>query len=181
MTGTARLRRGTPKDLASAAAVWVAATDARRAALGLPPAGRVEDTVATYVARFAVPTTSVVVAEDGADMLGMALAMQAVENDGGGPGVLAGTLHVSSVAVHPQRWGEGIGGQLVAAVLEAAASLGYRRVQLWTHGSNERAQALYRRHGFEPTGRTKVDDAGELIGHWLCRPSGRSAPHVAES
>lgn len=101
-------------------------------------------------------------------LVGMAMAMQALHNDGAGPGEVPGLLHVSMVAVRPEAWGEGVGTELVQAVLSAAVGRDFTRAQLWTHQSNARSRALYARMGFTRTGRNKLDDNGELIEHFEC-------------
>jgi GNAT superfamily N-acetyltransferase len=88
---------------------------------------------------------------------------------GGGTGaVIPGTAFLNLIYVLPERWGEGIGGMLLAAVIAEAAHRGCHRIALWTHeDANARAQRLYHRHGFARTGRTASDTAGQLIGEWL--------------
>ncbi|MDT0166317.1 GNAT family N-acetyltransferase [Actinotalea sp. AC32] len=58
------------------------------------------------------------------------------------------------VGVH----GSGTGAALMDTVLGGAAPVG-----LWVADPNPRAQAFYRRHGFEPDGRTRVDDGVRAI------------------
>jgi GNAT superfamily N-acetyltransferase len=115
--------------------------------------------------RMSLPDAWFLVAENDA-LVGMASGFAGRADDGTGP-VVPGLCHLGAVFVEPSRWGEGIGHALVTAAVDRAAALDYRRVQLWTHESNERAQRLYRSHGFAPSGRTKTDDRGELIGHWI--------------
>ena len=59
---------------------------------------------------------------------------------------------VARLAVHPAWSGHGLGRQLLAGGLRAAADLGCRRAVLNTQADNQRAQALYRSLGFHPTG-----------------------------
>jgi GNAT superfamily N-acetyltransferase len=150
---------GGPADAPAAVAVWQRAHEARTGTpVTAPVVGIVQD-------RMSLPDAWFVVAEDGA-LVGMASCFAGRADDGTGP-VVPGLCHLGGVFVEPRRWGEGIGHALVAAAVDQAAALGYQRVQLWTHESNERAQRLYRSHGFAPSGRTKTDDGGELIGHWI--------------
>ena len=153
------IRRGEPADVASAVAVWRAANTARRGGRPVPPEH--EARVRGYVGK---PDAFLIVADDRGEIVGMALGMQGLADDGAGP-PLAGLCHVAMVFVSPARWGEGIGGRLVDALLAAAGSRGYDRVQLWTHLDNPRAQHLYERHGFRPTGREK-EELGESIMHY---------------
>jgi ribosomal protein S18 acetylase RimI-like enzyme len=43
----------------------------------------------------------------------------------------------------------------------------FTRAQLWTHETNRRAQRLYERLGWAASGRTKIDDYGEPIRHYM--------------
>lgn len=63
-----------------------------------------------------------------------------------------GVAQVARLAVHPAWSGHGIGRQLLAGGLRAAADLGCRSAVLNTQADNQRAQALYRSVGFHPTG-----------------------------
>ena len=152
---TVQVRTGVP----AALAVWRRAHEARTGAVVTP------EVVAILQDRMGLSDAWLVVAEDDS-VVGMASGLSGRADDGTGP-VVPGLCHLGMVFVEPLRWGEGIGHALVAAAVDQAAGLGYRRVQLWTHESNERAQRLYRAHGFAPSGRTMTDDHGELIGHWI--------------
>jgi ribosomal protein S18 acetylase RimI-like enzyme len=103
-------------------------------------------------------------------LVGMALGMQALDDDGAGPG-LRSLCHVSVVFVHPDRWGQGIGKVLMRRLLAEASDRGFVRYQLWTHADNQRAQRLYEGLGFRRSGRAKDDDLGERIVHYTLRPS----------
>ncbi len=165
-----RIRPATPDELPELAAIWAAAAVARRAAAGIPAAGlTATDEQASaeslLTARSRLSSTFVLAAERDR-LVGMAMAMQALHNDGAGPGDVPGLLHVSMVAVRPEAWGEGIGTELVRAVLSAAVDRGYQRAQLWTQQSNARGRDLYARLGFTRTGRSRLDANGEPIEHF---------------
>src|SRR6266498_780536 len=52
---------------------------------------------------------------------------------------------LSLIYVLPERWGTGIGGMLLDAVIDEAKRRGCHRIFLWTHErQNERADRLYR-------------------------------------
>lgn len=71
--------------------------------------------------------------------------------------------HVMTIAVEPRRQGEGIGGRLLAALVEAAAARGLRCMTLEVRTGNAPAIALYRRFGFAEVGRRPryYGDTGE--------------------
>lgn len=106
------------------------------------------------------------VAEDGEELVGMAVAEPLLSDDGRGPPV-PDSCFLNLIFVAPDRWGQGIGGRLLDAVLDDARSRGCARMRLFTdEEDNERAQSLYRRHGFAPTGRRWSNEEGTLIGEW---------------
>jgi len=148
------------RDVDAAMAVWRAATVARRPDRPMPP-----ELEARSRGCFAKPDAFAVVAEDEGRMLGVGLGMQGRADDGAGPPV-SGLCHVAMIFVAPDRWGAGIGGRIVDAVLDDARAHGYIRAQLWTHDDNVRAQRLYEHRGFAPSGRRKLDDLGEPIRHY---------------
>ena len=72
--------------------------------------------------------------------------------EGAGP-VVPGGCFLNLLFVAPERWGEGIGGAILDAVLAEARRRHCSRIHLWTHEDDERSHRLYRRRGFTPTGR----------------------------
>ena len=148
---------GGTADRAAAFKIWRIANAARRG--GEPAPQDHEDRVRRYLD---LPHAFLHLARLEGEAVGMALAMQGLADDGLGPPV-PGLCHVGLVFVLPQHWGTGIGRMLVDAVLREAADRGYARVQIWTHLDNLRAQRLYVRSGFTPTGREKINDQGEAI------------------
>jgi GNAT superfamily N-acetyltransferase len=108
------------------------------------------------------------VAEAGGEVVGMAVGMQGLSDDGAGPPI-EGLCHIGAVFVSPEHWGAGVGGRLVDRVLAEARARGYDRAQLWTHADNPRARRLYEHRGFEHTGRKKETDHGDLIVHYARR------------
>lgn len=60
-----------------------------------------------------------------------------------------GELHVLAIATHPDVRGRGIGGQVLAHVLEAARVAGCTLATLEVRRSNRPAIALYERAGFK--------------------------------
>lgn len=101
------------------------------------------------------------------ELLSLALAMPARADDGRSEHNVPGLAHISSVATLPGHWGRGHAGRCVRAVMSQATRRGFARAQLWTHTSNAGARRLYEREGFELSGKTKLDDNGEPIVHYL--------------
>src|SRR5438067_10961399 len=64
----------------------------------------------------------------------------------------AGQADVLTVGVAQERWGEGIGAALLENLLAEAGRRGCTEVFLEVRVDNDRAQRLYRRHGFAGVG-----------------------------
>jgi ribosomal protein S18 acetylase RimI-like enzyme len=79
--------------------------------------------------------------------------------DGGAP------LYLTTLYVHPDRWGEGIGSRLLERVEREARDRGIETVVLVVLDGNERARAFYERHGYEQVAvreESITDDVEEL-------------------
>jgi ribosomal-protein-alanine N-acetyltransferase len=63
--------------------------------------------------------------------------------------------HISTIAVHPEWRGLGVGEQLLVSLLSHALDLGAVAATLEVRVSNTPAQNLYRKYGFEPVGRRR--------------------------
>jgi [ribosomal protein S18]-alanine N-acetyltransferase len=59
---------------------------------------------------------------------------------------------ILTLAVHPSRWGNGIGTALLEALVQEAACRRCKQVFLEVREDNPRARDLYRRHGFVEIG-----------------------------
>ncbi len=153
------IRRGGPRDVEPAIAVWRSANTARRSDWQPGP-----EQEARMPGQMRKPDAFLFVAEVAGEVAGMALGMQALADDGKGPPV-PGLCHISMVFVAPDLWGRGIGGRLVDALLTEARSRGYARAQLWTQTDNTGARRLYEGRRFRRSGREK-DELDERIVHY---------------
>lgn len=131
--------------------------------LACPPSTTAADQ-ATFVAahlspdRFAQyladPLRTVLVADDGARLVGYAMTVAGEPAD---PQVaravrLRPTLELSKCYVHPDRHGTGASAQLMAAALAVARASGSASVWLGVNQENERARRFYAKQGFEVAG-----------------------------
>ncbi|MFI0453380.1 GNAT family N-acetyltransferase [Actinomadura sp. 6N118] len=155
------VRRGTSADVIAASEV-VFLADAARAVD--PPIE--EHARARTTHRLGDPRTFFFVAEHHGRIIGSAAGMSG-RLDGGLGEAIPGLCHVSMVAVLPELWGQGIGRQLLAALVDEARDRGYERVQLFTQADNTRGHALYERLGFSRTGEVAVSGDNEPIVHYL--------------
>ena len=74
-----------------------------------------------------------------------------------------GTGEVYALYVDPDRHGEGIGGALLAAGVEALRAEGHVRATLWTFGASEQSTGFYEKHGWTRDGAEKDDrDLGAI-------------------
>ncbi|MFE7593277.1 GNAT family N-acetyltransferase [Kitasatospora sp. NPDC057512] len=97
-------------------------------------------------------------------------SMTALVERPGGNGALEGDVieveqaHVVGVFVRPEARGTGLALDLIRAVQEWAWSLTeprIERVRLFVHEDNPRAEAMYRKAGFEPSGVTLPVPGGQ--------------------
>lgn len=90
---------------------------------------------------------------------------------------VAGDAHVTTVGVHPDWQGHGIGTRLVLTLVRIAVARGNEALTLEVRAGNERAIALYRRFGLAPAGIRQgyYEDNGEdaliLWNHDLADPA----------
>lgn len=76
---------------------------------------------------------------------------------------IADELHVTNIAVHPDRRHQGVGRALLGWALEEARRTGVRHVALEVRPSNQEALGLYESFGFRVVGRRRgyYYDTGE--------------------
>lgn len=70
----------------------------------------------------------------------------------GGMWLIIDEAHVTNIAVRAEYQGKGYGKSLLREMMRTAFFLGARRMTLEVRVSNERAQSLYRKMGFVPSG-----------------------------
>lgn len=151
------VRLGEAADVDAAASVYERSNLARRHGVWPGQAAR----VGHVRARLRDPDAWLLVATEGPKMVAMASARALREQDRKGP-VIPDGCFLAFLYVDPERWGRGIGGAILDAVLAEAKRRNQPRVHLLTHPDNERSQRLYRSRGFSPTGRS-ADGQGEWV------------------
>lgn len=149
------IRLGDAADVDAALSVYERSNLARHHGVWLNRAARIE----RANAHLRDPASWFLVATEGPALVGMASAEPLRGEDGAGP-VIPDGYFLNLLFVVPERWGEGIGGAILDAVLAEAKRRHHSRIHLWTHEDNERSHRLYRSRGFSPTGRT-ADGEGE--------------------
>lgn len=65
--------------------------------------------------------------------------------------------HLFSLYIEPKYAGKGFGKALLAAALSRLSERGSKEISLWVFKANLGAIGLYRKMGFEPTGRERTD------------------------
>ena len=66
--------------------------------------------------------------------------------------------HIFSLYVDPKNAGRGVGKGLLSQALSTLKDLNFKEISLWVFKANPGAIGLYKRMGFEPTGRERIDD-----------------------
>lgn len=117
---------------------------------------------ATFRRQLGDPACVVLVAEPlpttaGGDLAGytMLLVGEPGDQDVAGAIRLRPTVALERCYVHPDHHGTGVAGLLMERTLAAAAGTGAVGVWLGVSEENDRANAFYARHGFEPVGRKR--------------------------
>lgn len=75
----------------------------------------------------------------------------------GGPTDEVGVGALLAIYVRPERWGDGIGGELLSAVERHLDELGQTRIRAVVIADNEVGNAFYRSHGFEQIEEREAD------------------------
>lgn len=98
---------------------------------------------------------------DGVHQLVATVEDQPVTIGGAGPALepshdLTAQLYV--LYTHPDHWGDGHGGAVLAEVHRRLAADGHSRAQLWVAAGNQRSISFYEHHGWALDGATKREE-----------------------
>lgn len=155
-------RLGGPEQVGAARAVYERSNLVRRRGDWPSRASRLEQ----VTANLRDAASWFLIGHDGSEIVAMALVLPFRTDRGVGP-VVPGASFLDLIYVLPERWGEGIGGVMLDAVIEEAGRRSSRRIYLWTHeNENERAHRLYLSRAFSRTGVAAHDDEGEPVAEW---------------
>ncbi len=96
------------------------------------------------------------------------LSVLVVEDDGGevvgfvsiGPGGAREEAELYAIYLLPEKWGQGLGRDLMSAAEELMAGLGYSRSVLWVFADNSRARRFYEIAGWTTDGVFRVEEFG---------------------
>jgi GNAT superfamily N-acetyltransferase len=129
---------------------------ARAGFAGLLPAGHPfpEIDLDLWHALLEGPAVTLLLAEDGGDLLGLTACGESRDPDAG-----ATAGEVRSFFVAPGRWRRGVGRALMDAALEDLRERGYAEATVWSFAANDRANAFYEAHGFRSDGAERRQDA----------------------
>jgi len=155
-----RIRRGSVEDLPLTAELWDRAN--KHYGRTLPNEYRGHVIIESVAGRMTGDAGDLLIAEVAGKLVGMLLGSPVREDRGKGP-LVDGIAIVSWVAVDPGHWGLGIATRLLEDLLDLLSAKQFRRVILWTHQDNVRAQRMYERLGFTLTPEQMKDSTGALI------------------
>jgi [ribosomal protein S18]-alanine N-acetyltransferase len=88
----------------------------------------------------------------------------------GGAWLVMDEAHVTTLGVHPEYRGRGIGERLFVAILAEAIRRGVQRASLEVRESNESARRLYEKYGFTPVARRRgyySDNGEDAVVMWV--------------
>ena len=69
----------------------------------------------------------------------------------------AGRGHLFSIYVTPDYSGKGLGSKTLTEALRRLNDKGFSDVSLWVFEKNQRANGMYSKFGFKPTGKSRID------------------------
>jgi [ribosomal protein S18]-alanine N-acetyltransferase len=88
----------------------------------------------------------------------------------GGAWLVMDEAHITTLGVHPEYRGRGIGERLFAEILAEAIRRGVERASLEVRESNESARRLYEKYGFAPVARRRAyysDNDEDAVVMWV--------------
>ncbi len=157
MSEGATIRTAEPRDAGATAAIY-----AHHVAHGTASFDTVPRTDAEMAAKIAECTARgwpFLVAEIGGQVVGYAYATQFRDRP-----AYTSTCE-NSIYLHPDHLGQGIGTQLLRALVDAAERAGFRQMIAVVGGAEPASVALHARAGFVETGRMR--SVGRKHGRWL--------------
>lgn len=84
--------------------------------------------------------------------------------------VISDDAHITNIAIHPSERRKGIGDYLFRGAMDMAKTLGAVKMSLEVRVSNEPAQSLYRKYGFQKGGIRKnyyTDNQEDALVMWV--------------
>lgn len=99
------------------------------------------------------PAVSMLMVEEAGELLGFSTCGESRDEDAE-PSV----GEVRSFFVTAGRWRQGVGGRLLAAVLDSLRERGCTEATLWSFAANDRANAFYGSAGFTRDGAEKTEE-----------------------
>jgi GNAT superfamily N-acetyltransferase len=104
------------------------------------------------------PAVRLLVAEDGGTVVGYTLFGSSRDDD-----VPHDVGEVRTFFVAPPAWRRGVGSALMRDALRGLAELGHSSASVWSFAANDRANAFYAHHGFEPDGAERREEIWDRI------------------
>jgi len=71
---------------------------------------------------------------------------------------IAGRGHLFSIYVSPDFAGKGLGSETLNEAIKRLTVKGFHEISLWVFEDNQRANGMYSKFGFKPTGQTRIDN-----------------------
>jgi phosphinothricin acetyltransferase len=151
------IRAAQPRDAAATAMIYAHHVAHGTASFDTLP--RSEAEMAAKIADCAARGWPFLVADAGGAVVGYAYATQFRDRP-----AYTSTCE-NSIYLHPDHLGQGIGSQLLAALIDAAERAGFRQMIAVVGGAEPASVALHARAGFVETGRMR--SVGRKLGRWL--------------
>jgi GNAT superfamily N-acetyltransferase len=108
---------------------------------------------ARWHALLADPGLTMLLAEEGGELLGFTACGESRDTD---VGPTVGEVRTFFVA--PGHWRLGVGRALMAAALDDLLERGYAEATVWSFAANARANAFYEAHGFARDGAERCEE-----------------------